>query len=98
MPTVVNGIGTWYYGRDRIHTVRGVCEFCHAVSDLTSYDTTLFFTFVFIPVIPLGKKRILQQCAACQKHRVAKAKDWEAAKARDSAAVLEKLQADPNDR
>src|SRR5262245_11491243 len=98
MPTVVNGIGTWYYGRDRVHTLRGVCEFCQAVGDLTPYDTTEYFTFVFIPVIPLGKKRILRQCPRCQKHRVVKSKDWEEAKAKDSAAVLERLRADPNDR
>jgi tetratricopeptide (TPR) repeat protein len=98
MPTVINGIGTWYYGRERVHTLRGVCEFCQGVGDLTSYDTTLYFTFLYIPVIPLAKKRILQQCGGCQKHRVVKHKDWEAAKAKDSAAVLEKLQANPDDR
>src|SRR5262245_56351298 len=98
MPTVVNGIGTWYYGRDRVHTIRGVCDFCHAICDLTSYDTTLYFVVFFVPVIPLSKKRILEQCGSCQKHRVLSHKDWEAAKAKDSAAVLEKLQADPDDR
>src|SRR3954468_18427718 len=98
MPTVINGIGTWYYGRDRAHTVRGVCEFCHGVGDLTSYDTTLYFVVFFVPVIPLAKKRILEQCPGCQKHRVVDHGKWEAAKARDSAAVLERLRTDPDDR
>jgi Flp pilus assembly protein TadD len=98
MPTVINGIGTWYYGRDRIHTLRGVCEHCRAAGDLTSYDTTMYFTVAYIPVIPLGKKRILRKCNRCSKHRVLNLSAWEAAKAKDSAAVLEKLRADPEDR
>jgi tetratricopeptide (TPR) repeat protein len=98
MPHVVNGIGTWYCGRERIHTLRGVCEFCRAAGDLSSYDTTNYFVVFFVPVIPLGKKRILRQCSRCSKHRVTGLCDWEAAKAKDSAAVLEKLRADPDDR
>src|SRR5262245_44607107 len=98
MPTVVNGIGTWYYGRGRVHTLRGVCEFCHRVGDLASYDTTLYFTVAFIPVIPLSKKRILRSCPSCQQHRVLTRREWEAAKANDSALVLEKLRDDPDNR
>lgn len=98
MPTVINGIGTWYYGRERVHVLRGVCEFCRAVGDLTSYDTTEYFTVFYVPVIPLSKKRILRQCGRCNQHRVVKRRDWEAAKANDAAAVLEKLRANPDDR
>src|SRR5947209_490258 len=98
MPTVINGIGTWYYGRGRVHELRGVCEFCQAVGDLTSFDTTEYFTVFYVPVIPLGKKRILRQCERCRRHRVVKHAAWEAAKATDSAAVLERLRADPDDR
>lgn len=98
MPFVVNGIGTWYYGKRRIHNARQTCEFCSRYTTLESYDTTLFFVVAFIPVLPLGQKRILRQCAACQKHRVLSRSQWEAAKARDCAAVLEQLERDPNDR
>ncbi len=59
MPSVINGIGTWYYGKRNIHRFRAGCEFCNRVGDLESYDTTLYFVVVFIPVIPIGKKRIL---------------------------------------
>lgn len=98
MPHVVNGIGTWYYGKRRIYSYQGDCEFCERHSNLESYDTTLFFVVFFVPVIPIGQKRILQRCSVCQRHRVLSRAQWEEAKARDSAAVLEKLQEDPNDR
>ncbi len=38
MPTVYNGIGTWYYGKRRIHTGKGTCEFCGSLTTLESYD------------------------------------------------------------
>ena len=64
MPTVINGIGTWYYGKRRIHSRKGTCESCGRQADLVSFDTTLFVVVVFVPVIPLQRKRILNQCSA----------------------------------
>jgi len=98
MPTVINGIGTWYYGKRRIHTRKGTCEFCGSLAELTSYDTTLFFVVFFVPVIPLTRKRILEQCAVCQKHRVLSLEKWEEGKANDGVRVLDDLHNNPNDR
>jgi tetratricopeptide (TPR) repeat protein len=98
MPHRHNGTGTCYYGKRRIHSQMGTCEFCKRYTNLESYDTTLFFVMLLIPIIPLGKKRILQECSACSKHRVLSYSKWNDAKARDSATVLAKLQSDPNDR
>jgi tetratricopeptide (TPR) repeat protein len=98
MPTVINGIGTWYYGKRRIHTIKGVCEFCGNQADLTSYDTTLFFVVVFVPVIPIGQKRILRQCSSCKNHKVLSLAKWEQAKELDGAELLEKLQSNTRDR
>jgi tetratricopeptide (TPR) repeat protein len=98
MPTVINGIGTWYYGKRRIHRVKTLCTQCNSMGELESYDTTLFFVVVFIPVIPLAQKRIIDQCPYCRRHRVAPLKEWEAGKARAFNEVLEKLLANPDDK
>lgn len=98
MPTVVNGIGTWYYGKKRIHRLKNVCSFCNRTAELESYDTTLYFVIAFIPLVPLGRKRILEQCPACQKHRVVSLDKWEATKAQDLARLLDELRANPDDR
>jgi hypothetical protein len=92
MPTVVNGIGTWYYGKSRVFRRHGVCSMCGAINTLTSFDTTLFFVVVFVPLIPLGRKRILEQCASCQKHRVAPLDKWEQEKQSVFAKLNEALQ------
>ncbi len=97
MPSVINGIGTWYYGKRNIHRFRAGCEFCNCVGDLESYDTTLYFVVVFIPVIPIGKKRILSECPGCQKHRLISLKKWEESKVKSVTETLEKLTQNPDD-
>jgi tetratricopeptide (TPR) repeat protein len=98
MPTIINGCGTWYCGKRRIHRVKAGCGQCGGFTELESYDTTLFFVFFMIPIIPLGKKRILQSCSACQRHRVIDLKAWEAGKSEAFNKVLEELQANPDNR
>ena len=98
MPTIINGCGTWYCGKRRIHRVKAGCGQCGGFTELESYDTTLFFVVFMIPVIPLGKKRILQSCSACQRHRIINLKDWEAGKSEAFNKVLEVLHADSDRR
>src|SRR5262245_59119839 len=98
MPHVINGIGTWYYGKRRVHRVKSTCQFCDNLGELESYDTTLFFVVVFVPIIPLGQKRVLEECPNCRKHRVTSLKKWEELKARDIEQLLETLRQNPDDR
>jgi tetratricopeptide (TPR) repeat protein len=98
MPTVINGTGTWYYGRRRIYRRKGVCGFCNRLAELESYDTTLYVVFFFIPLVPLGQKRILDGCPQCRRHRALPRKTWEASKAADIDRLLEKLRENPDDR
>jgi tetratricopeptide (TPR) repeat protein len=98
MPTIINGCGTWYYGKRRIHRVKAPCSQCQGFVELESYDTTLYFVVFMVPVVPLGQKRILESCPACQRHKIIKLKDWEAGKAKAFGDILERLQANPDDR
>ncbi len=97
MPYVVNGVGTWNYGKERVHRIKATCEFCHSLAELTSYDTTLYFVVVFVPLIPLRKNRILNDCPNCRKHRMMKVKDWDAAKTQSMNETLAKLAEKPDD-
>ncbi len=97
MPTVVNGIGTWYSGKRNISTRRGTCDFCQAFAELKSFDTTLFFVVFFIPIIPLGTKRISDECPSCRRHRVADLRKWEAAKTETIGNLALAVQNKPSD-
>ena len=59
MPTTVNGIGTHYYGKSNTAVRNGRCNSCGRICQLTSYDTRLWFVVVFVPLIPLGRKRVI---------------------------------------
>jgi tetratricopeptide (TPR) repeat protein len=76
MPTTVNGIGTHYYGKKNRSSRQGLCQMCHRQGPLESYDTRLWFVVLFIPVIPLGRKRIMDQCPYCQRHWAADQQQW----------------------
>ena len=64
MPTTINGIGTRYFGRRNPSTRSDVCRHCDRLAVLDSYDTRLWFVIAFIPIIPLGRKRIHRQLLA----------------------------------
>jgi len=97
MPTTYNGIGTHYYGKKHQETRPGVCEHCGREAILASYDTRLWFVVLLIPIIPLERKRILDYCPHCTRHRVFSLKEWEKLKAEQLAEALEKVKAAPDD-
>lgn len=80
MPTTVNGIGTTYFGKRNRRKFDGVCQFCHQPVKLENYETWLAFCVVFVPVIPLAKKQILNYCPSCRRHMVVKFSQWKKAR------------------
>jgi len=95
MPVTVNGIGTHYYGKKNLETRPGVCRQCGKGVNLCSYDTRLWFVIVFIPIIPLGRKRILDQCPACRRHFVLDLHKWETTKQLEISGALEQFRSNP---
>jgi len=95
MPVTYNGIGTHYYGQKNIETRPGVCRQCGRGGNLSSYDTRLWFVIVFIPVIPLGRKRIVDYCPACRRHFAVDLQKWEMAKQLEISGALEKFRSNP---
>jgi tetratricopeptide (TPR) repeat protein len=97
MPTTYNGIGTQYYGNRNKTTHFGFCNQCKREQMLTDYETTLFFCVIYIPLIPISKKQIVNQCPACTYHYAVPLTDWK--KKADEAVeqVSETLAQDTND-
>src|SRR4051794_17014038 len=87
MPQVYNGCGTWYYGRKNVVTYQGVCNSCRRQVALSSHDTRLWVVVVFIPIIPLGKKRIIDKCPACTRHMAMNYADYEQGRKRTQEAI-----------
>jgi len=97
MPTTVNGVGTHYYGRKHRHDRKAVCQSCGRAATLSSFETRLWVVIVFIPVIPLGRKRITDQCSLCSRHYVLPAKQWETARQTQISHALDQFRQSPSE-
>ena len=97
MPGTINGIGTHYYGRKNAYTRPGPCEHCKAAVPLNSYDTRLWIVVIFIPLIPLGRKRILDECPSCGVHRAVGLHQWEEIRREALENAMKEVVAHPQD-
>ena len=95
MPTTYNGIGTHYYGKANLQTRAGTCRSCGRAVQLQSYDARLWFVIAFIPIIPLGRKRISDYCPACRRHYAADLEKWETARQLETSGAMDKFRSDP---
>lgn len=91
MPTTINGIGTHYYGKRNLEKEPGQCEFCQNFVELETYETGLYFVVLYIPIIPLGRKQILNYCPSCSRHRVMSVRQWTELKENAIEASTENL-------
>jgi tetratricopeptide (TPR) repeat protein len=96
MPATYNGIGTHYYGKKNLQVRPATCRQCGRAVNLSSYDTRLWFVILFVPIIPIGRKRIIDACPACRRHYVLDLRKWETAKQLEISGALEKFRSDPS--
>ena len=96
MPTTVNGIGTRYVGTRNLIVRNDVCRHCKRPSVLSSYDTRLWFVVIFIPVIPLRRKRIIDSCPLCGLHVAVDADSYERTRQERIAEVLARFRDTPS--
>lgn len=97
MPYTLNGIGTHYYGKKNLQTRNGVCQYCQKETLLESYETRLWGVVLFIPLLPLGRKQIINYCPLCTRHQVMSAKEWAETSRTIVKGVEEKLTTAPDD-
>ena len=76
MPSTVNGIGTHYYGRRNRDNRAGTCTNCGQRTELKSFDTWHCACFVYIPLFPIGRRRIIDSCPVCTAHVMMPLDQW----------------------
>lgn len=93
----MNGVGTWYYGKSNLFSYTDFCPYCNRYVTLSSYDTREWFVVLFIPIIPLRKKRIIDSCPVCTKHKQLSLKQYLQHKEEAYSRADQKFQDHPND-
>lgn len=94
MPFTLNGFGNHYFGKQRIHSIYARCEFCNSFDVLKSYDTSNYVVALFVPVFPLGERRVLNHCPRCQQFKTLPLRVWENSKRQAIDAMKAELATD----
>jgi len=97
MPTTINGVGAHYYGKKNLSQRTAPCSQCGQTAELSSYDTRLWGVFIFIPLIPLGRRRIIDQCPNCTYHGAIPMAEYEKLREGEIREAMEKMRANLND-
>ena len=61
----------------------------------SAHTTRLWFVIFFIPIFPLGRKRIIDYCPACTRHYAVDAQKWETAKQLEISGAQDEYRASP---
>lgn len=96
MPTLINGLGIWHWGRSNVRTHRRVCTICHRLGHFQSYETTRFLVIAFVPIVPLGKLHVSDECPSCKRHRAISLNKWLKSKTQDVEQAIEAYRNDPS--
>ena len=97
MRFMILGVGINYYGRKNEKKHPGVCMICQNFTGFKSYNTLQYFAILFLPIIPLGEKQVLDDCPICGIHKVISKKKWEKQKTENINTAYEKWNKDPDD-
>jgi tetratricopeptide (TPR) repeat protein len=97
MPYRLNGCGTWYYGKQDVFEHEGTCPHCGQDVVFTSFSTRKWLTFLFVPVIPIKRLRIINECPACTRHQAVGLRAYEASRENLYKEVQQKTAQNPKD-
>src|SRR5262249_22596952 len=73
------------------------CKQCGHSATLSSYDTREWFCILFIPLIPMQKFRILNDCSRCRKHYRLKEGEFAKKLAEATAPLKRAIRTTPSD-
>ncbi len=76
MPFTLNGVGTRYVGKQNLLVRSGSCGYCGRATRTESFDTREWFVVLFVPLVPLARYHILDQCPSCTRHTRLLASVW----------------------
>lgn len=86
--------GLDYYGKTNIASRYGICDSCRKLTALNSFTTELFLHMRQFPLIPLGKKHIVDECPLCGHRGITSNRTYQKQRANDLAEMMEGFTSD----
>ena len=77
MPFSINGCGTAFIGKTNVRRHVWLCDRCKSNHYATDYTTKHYVTLFLVPIIPLGKTRIVNHCPVCDTGSQVPLEEWE---------------------
>jgi len=96
MAVIIWGSGS--FNRHNVETRRATCEHCGFTGPLKSYDATSFFSLYFIPLLPTGRRHVIDECPKCKRGRQTSAGKWSKLRRDELEPALDRFAAAPADR
>lgn len=90
--------GSGYFNRRDHSLVRGSCQSCGQRGYLRSYTSTHFITLYFLPVIPIGSKKIIEECPHCKNALGLSRRKFNAFRKKDLPQAVARFEANPSDK
>jgi len=91
---IIFGVKT--FGKDHAQSRYGNCGQCGAFGKLQSYDTSKYFHVYWVPLVPLGRKRVIDSCPSCKMHRETGVRQYRKIRRESLANALEEMKNDPD--
>ena len=80
--------GIYFFNKQNIITNEKVCNYCNRINKLKTYTGFKFFHLYGIPLIPLGKKVVNNECSGCKTYIEFTQKKWK--KRKETGIKIEK--------
>ncbi len=89
--------GVRLYGKDNVRVRFDPCPSCGALGKLSSFDAAKFFHIYWIPLIPLGRKRVMDSCPSCKMHRELGLREYRKVKRETLDGTVQAMKDNPRD-
>ena len=98
MSMTVHGFGVATYGRAGMRVTEGVCPRCRTRQRLLSYRGNQYIVFVYVPVLSLGRRYIIDECSRCgTPARVLRSAEYDARRTGVLSEAIAAVREDPED-
>src|SRR5690348_11921720 len=90
-------IGVTFYRKRNVYRFHRHCQKCGRETEHLNFEGSQFLVVYLVPILPLGRKQVLDYCVLCTTHHVMSIVDWERLQHESLGAQSAVVEQSPND-